>query len=972
MLDSHDEKHSKAHMVERSDTKIQARTLITSHSNPDFDALGSMVAASKLYDNAVLIMPSGNNQTVQKFLHGPHFASAEGNPFAFVNAKDVDFSCVLQVVLVDTRQTDRVPHIAHFLHDLQERNGLNHKGNKVLIDLWDHHPDSDGDIQADAVHVAFWGSTAALLVQNIRKQGIKLSPQEATIIGLGIYDDTGSFTFASTTSHDMEAAAWLMTQGMNLETVAELVRHDFSAEQISVLNMMLESAASHFISGFHVVFTSISLDSYLPDFSALVATMMDMSASDDKNALQHDAQEISAVFALARMGDKVQVVARSRVTEINVQTICAAFGGGGHPYAASASVKNKTLDEVHDTIFRQIHLSKGQENSMAKLMSTPAITVEQHRSIQHAEEIMNRFGLKAVPVVLTNTKLCIGYLEYQIASRAMAHKLGNMPISAYMQRNFHSITRHATLQQVMDIIIEHRQRIVPVVHVANDVEAGGSTDVAALHEQDGNIIGVVTRTDLINAIVDASARKPEMLLSQTRKARNVRPLMQEKLPQHIREVLEHAGRLGDRLGLDVYTVGGFVRDLLLGQPNHDLDIVVEGDGIAFAKIFAQELQGRVREHEAFKTALIIYNDGRAPKGHGTVQIAGEEQRIDVATARLEYYEYPAALPSVELSSIKMDLFRRDFTINALALQLNGPHFGKLVDFFNAQNDIKKGVVRVLHSLSFVEDPTRMMRAIRFEQRYNFSLGQQTLRLMKNALELELIEKLSGARIYHEFNSISKENNAIDCFKRMHELGMLTHIHEKLALTPQKITIMERMDDVLTWYDLLYIDTKPERWLVWLLCLSHGIKHRECLEIAQRLALTPSQTKRFLAIHEYVLSKPIFTQKVYQDEHANLQASVLYTLFTPLDLEGILYAMAMANNENLRKQSSHYLNVLQHIKADIDGHDLRSMGLETGPQYAIILQKIFYTKLDGEAPNRALQLAMARNLIEQVEKSTKTG
>ena len=159
-----------------------------------------------------------------------------------------------------------------------------------------------------------------------------------------------------------------------------------------------------------------------------------------------------------------------------------------------------------------------------------------------------------------------------------------------------------------------------------------------------------------------------------------------------------------------------MRDIMLSRPAiefDDVDLVVEGDGIAFARALAQELGGRVREHRTFMTALVIYTDEN-----------GDEQRVDVATARLEYCEYPAALPTVELSSIKMDLFRRDFTINAMALRLNKAQFGSLVDFFGGQGDIQRKTIRIIHSLSFVEDPTRIIRAVRFEQRYGFHISMQ--------------------------------------------------------------------------------------------------------------------------------------------------------------------------------------------------------------------------------------------------------
>lgn len=913
--------------------EAKATTLITSHINPDFDALASMVAAYKLYPHAILLTPSGNNQSMNKF-----FMLESVSTYPFINAKDCDFSTITKLVLVDTHQADRVPHLTPLLKNMRD-------GQDIEVHVWDHHPASQNDIacKEENKHIESWGSTVSILVHEMQKQGITLHTDEATILGLGLYDDTGSFNFTSTTSHDFYAASWLLMQGMDIEAVASAVRYSLNAEQISALNMLLESATTHIISGTSIVFAQISLDDYLPDFATLVQNMMEM-------------EDIDVIFVLARMADKVQLVARSTLPHINVQHVCVALGGGGHSYAASASIKNKTLEEVRDAIFRQISLTMNHAVSVAKLMSSPAIGIEKHRSMQYAEEVMNRFGLKAVPIFETNSRHCVGYLEYQTATRAMAHKLGYVGISDYMQRTFRTLAPHACLQEVMDIIIEHRQRIIPIAPTPSD-----------------DVIGVVTRTDLINAIVDESARKPDPLVSQRRKTRRIQHLMRERLPHNVYALLEHAGKIGDRLGLSVYTVGGFVRDLLLNRPNLDIDLVVEGDAIAFAKIFAKELQGRVREHTAFKTALIIYNENKGikKKSNASFKEVHAEQRIDVATARLEYYAYPAALPSVELSSIKMDLFRRDFTINALALQLNSKHFGTLVDFFHAQQDIKDGVMRVLHSLSFVEDPTRMMRAVRFEQRYGFRLGQQSLRLIKNALELKLMEKLSGARIFHEFRIMTEENVAVACFRRMDELTMLGTIHKKFTLNPQKNAILERMQDALIWYRMLYRKESPELWLCYLLCLSHDANDEECYDIATRMALNPAQKKLFLQSHEQVACNALFKRHTSHEALVHMAPSALCTLLSPLGLEGILYAMAITDNETLREKSSYYINELQHVRADINGNDLRAMGLASGPLYTQILQRILHAKLDGEAPSRAVQLSMARHLMEEAEKKAKS-
>lgn len=916
--------------------RLSPTSIITSHSNPDFDALASIVAASKLYPDAVLIAPGGQDKSLRNF-----FMESATYLFNFKQARDVDFSQVTQLIVVDTRQRSRISHVAKVLENPQ-----------LQIELWDHHPDSDDDLPATWQRVESWGSTASILIDAIQQRGISLTAEEATILGLGLYEDTGSFTFNSTTVHDLQAAAWLLSQGMELDTINELVSRELSSEQISVLNALLESSTRHIIRGVPVVFAETSMDSFMGDFSTLAHKMMDI-------------ENIKVLVTLARMGDRVQVVARSRLPQVDVGAACKALGGGGHAYAASASVKDKMLQEVRDEMFRQLYLIIHPEFCIADLMSAHVKSVDNTQSVAEAEEIMNHFGFKAIPIVEHGTRRCVGYLEHQTAARAIAHKLGAMNVSEYMQRQFLSVKRTACLKDVMQIIIGHRQRLVPVLAdvptladtpAAEDTNAHADKNAIISNEAiQSDIIGVVTRTDLIKAIVEEPARIPDALLSETIKERTIGSLIREQLPKHITHILQLAGQLGDRNNVSVYVVGGFVRDLLLRRANLDIDLVVEDDGIRFARKLAQELGGRIREHAAFKTAIVIYSDEE-----------GHEQRIDVATARLEYYEYPAALPTVELSSIKMDLFRRDFTINALAVQLNKERFGRLVDFFNAQRDVKERAIRVLHSLSFVEDPTRILRAIRFEQRYAFHIGIQTCKLIKNALELNLIEQLSNKRLAHELDIIFQEQTAVDCIKRMEEMTILHRIHPELSLTPTKTQLLESIEQVLVWYHLLYLPSEVRRSWLFLLGLCTNSKYQEASDVVLRLDFSPSARQRFLSLREKIRKQ---APKIESWLHKKQATSVLCALLDTLELEGILYIMARARNEELRKHVSLYLTTLQHIRLDISGNDILALGLPAGPEYAQILQHIRNERLDGNAPDRPTQLALAQKLVQEIKNVT---
>jgi len=882
--------------------------IITSHSNADYDALASMVAASKLYPGAALIAP-----TVPERHDTHYFADSIAYLFNLKQAKDVDFSNVSTLVVVDTRQPARIPQVASVLEKPD-----------LTIHVYDHHPDTAEDLKAEVKVVKQWGSTTAIIAELLREKEISLSPDEATMLGLGIYEDTGSFSFASTTPHDFTAAAWLREQKMDVEIIKELVRHDLTREQLDALNELLESATTHDVKGIPIVIAQASLDSFLGDFAVLTHKMMDM-------------ENLKVLFATARMGDRVQVVARSKHPDVDVSRICAAFGGGGHSYASSASVKDKTLAEVKAEILALLTSSVNPHMTVGDHMNSPAKTVDADHPLAEAEEIMNRYGLKAVPVVRPHTLFCVGYLEQQTAARAVAHGLGNLPVSEYMQRNVLTVTPESTLFPAMNIILTQRQRLVPVIN--ND-----------------QVVGVLTRTDVVRLLLeDHSLRIPEGdPLSAPTREKNIRSQLENNLPSEYVDLLRLAGKLGDDMGCSVYSVGGFVRDLLMNRPNLDVDLSVEGDGIAFAEALAKKLGGRVRPHHKFKTAVVAFANNQ-----------GEQRHIDVATARLEYYEHPGALPTVELSSIKMDLFRRDFTINALAVQLNAHRFGMLVDPFGAQRDMKEKNLNILHSLSLIEDPTRILRAIRFETRFQFRLGAQTERLVKNALQLKMLGRISPSRLFNELDHIFGEKDAADCLERMNEFGILKTIHPILELAPAKIALLHEVQSVLAWYSRLYAGKEPQRWILFLYALTRNGKHPVVSEVVERLALTQRMKTEFLRLREFVRQAQIALPRWKKDDQS---MSGLFSVLSRVPLEGVLLLMALYHGDDLTKHLSHFLTRLSLEKTDITGEDLKAIGVPPGPLFTEILRRVFAAKLDGKASSREDQLRLAELLLSQNEVS----
>ena len=882
-------------------------TLITCHSNADFDALAAMCAAALIYGPCDVLFPGTQEANLQTFYQELKERPGAAPGCTFLDDRVPDFSKYGRLVAVDTRRRSRLRHVWPLLDNPGTR-----------IEVWDHHPETSDDVHAHVCHAEICGAVTTLLIEEIQKRNIAVPRETATVLGLGIYSDTGSFSFSSVTQRDFAAAGWLLGHGMDINIISEKTAFSMTKEHIRALNALLESAQTYHINGADVVLAEATLDSYLDDFAFLAHKMMEMEKFD-------------ILFAIGRMDDRIQIVARSRSHAVNVGAVCAAFGGGGHAYAASASVRDKTLSEVRDGILTQLYLQEEGEKTARDYMSQPAIGIEEGHTIAEADELMLHFGLKTMPVFAPMTRRCTGLIDSQITQKAIAHGLAGAPLTDYMRRNLKPLPVTATLRDITTVIVGARQRLVPIV-------SGGSS-----------VVGVVSRTDLINIFAQEPGRMNPT--DRAPKSRNMGRTMRDRLPKDVLDILEKAGALGRSRQTPVYVVGGFVRDLLLKTPNHDIDLVVEGDGIGFARAFAGVLGGRVRVHKKFLTSVVIF------PGAG-----GKEERVDVATARLEYYESPAALPTVEHSSIKMDLYRRDFTINALAIRLDCEPMGEIVDFFGGQKDIRDRVIRVLHTLSFVEDPTRCLRAVRFEQRYHFRIGPATEKLIKNDVSLKLLDKLSPSRLFNEFEHICAEETAILCIRRLHELGILQAIHPQLSINPDRKEMLIRTAKVMAWYRLLYIGEEMRPWLVYFLVLCSSLTYAVTLEVFRRLGIPPALKNEVLGCREKARSLRSSLKRLTATP--GFRVSALCAMLRPLPVEFVLYLMADMEVPETRRALSRYITVWRTEKPGVDGSDLKKLGLAPGPAYGVILQRLLEAKLDGTAASPEEQLSLARELTGQ--------
>jgi tRNA nucleotidyltransferase (CCA-adding enzyme) len=868
------------------DNASDGLTVITTHINADFDAFASVLAAKKLYPDALVVFPGSKEKNLRDF-----FVKSMAYMYNIVKVKDVDLDSVKRLVLVDTRQAGRIGIFANLVGRPD-----------VEIHIYDHHPAMPDDITGTFEIAETTGASVTIMTKLLREKDIPITPEEATIMALGLYEDTGSFTFSSTTEDDYLAAAYLLSQGANLNVISNMIVREMSPEQVSLLNEMIQSAGYHTINGIDIVVTSVSTEEYVADFALLVHKFRDM-------------ENLDVIFALANMENRVYMVARSRLAEVDVGEVAMDFGGGGHASAAAATIKGQPLSQVQEQLFRVLTQRINPNRSAKDLMSSPVIQVGPKVTLQKANDILTRYNVNVLVVSESNRPA--GLISRQVIEKGIHHKLDHVPVCEYMTTEFSTVHPEAPLAEIQEKIIENKQRLLPVI-------------------RDEAVVGVITRTDLLNVLVNNTVRVPDSMEEvKDRQApvrqKNIANFMKERLPEDVVALLATIGEVAESLGYHAYAVGGFVRDILLYQENFDIDVVIEGDGIQFAKALSKKLDGRMKAHEKFGTAVVVLQNNK---------------KIDVATARLEYYRSPAAMPTVEMGSIKFDLYRRDFTINTLAIKLNPDHFGTLIDFFGGQRDLKRNVIRVLHNLSFVEDPTRVFRAIRFEQRFGFKIAKLTSGLIENAVKMGFFQEVSGKRLFAELRLILTEEKPVNALRRLHEFKLLRMIHPKIAYNPGLENLLNSVEKVLTWHKLLFLEDSCEKWMVYLLALARSFSQNVVAECCDRLELNERYRKAF--VEQKFKADQCLKWMEFQE---HFRYSILFRKLRNLPTEHLLYMMAGTTREEVRKAISHYFTRLRSVTTILKGRDLQNMGLKPGPIYREILDRLLDARLNGEVKTR---------------------
>jgi len=866
--------------------------ILTTHINADFDGLAAMVAALRLHPEARLFFPGSREESVRRMLESGLVEISE------LKRKDVDPSLLTRVILCDVRQRERIGVVAEWL---EENPG---------IEVWayDHHPPAESDIAVSGGIVdPEAGSTSTVLCEEMERRGISISPTEASLLLLGIYEDTGSLTHATTGPRDLQAALRLLGQGGDLGLVRRFVTRSLSAQHLDILHRMTQRLEVHRIRGHRVGLVEIDLDGYVEELAPLVSRCLEI----------FDLPLLFALFSEAA-NDRVTLIARGAVPGFDLgQALAEVAGGGGHATAAAARLKETTVLEARERLLAFLHRSLPPSARARDLMITPFFELSAATTVDEAKARLNGWRVNAVPVVDPEQQgRVIGVVTRTLLDAAIQHGLGGRPLERVTAPEAVWADPDAPAEEVEEKLLAGRSRFVLV----GDPRAGRP-------------LGLITRMQILRhlhgRLADFEERFDRRAEQQKEKRQKITQLLDRLLPAAFKERVETVARVSREAGVPVYIVGGFVRDLLLERDllreQQDLDLMVEGDGLDFAARLAAALGGRMREHRAFLTAVVVDRDGF---------------HIDVATARSELYRAPAVLPEVQMSALRQDLFRRDFTINTLAIRLGPEPVPELIDYFGGRKDLKDKVLRVLHSLSFIDDPTRVLRAVRLELRLGFHISPETLRLADVALAEGIFEHLSGARLREELEMLLDDPGlALRGIDRLAELGILRVLHPRLELTAAARERLRAARAAADWYLLEGLTDPPVRpWRLMLLALAQDLDATDRGLLADRLLLA-GEDRRLLTDFSGHLAAARRTLSGDPPPHRAAEA------LEPLAGEELLLLLAEADDD-LRAWVRRDLSELRRLRLEIRGADLLAAGIPPGPDIGRALQAARRARLDG--------------------------
>ena len=885
--------------------------LILCHTTADFDALGAAVGLTCLKPGSKIVLTGGAHPPVRDFL------ALHRDEYHLIERRSVNPEQIRSLMVVDTQKRARLGKAAIWfdLPNIQE------------IIVYDHHFGQEGDIPTTQLYLDEVGATTTLMVEELQKNNISLNSAQATVMALGIHVDTGSLTYKQSTARDAFALAWLMEQGANLSVISTYRDPGLSPQLQQLLSQALENLEYVCLRGYTIAWVMIKTDDFVPGLSGLASEIIDLTETD--------AVLLANEYPLSEEDWRLTVIGRTQIPQTNLNSLFQTHGGGGHSQAASFNLRTTDSQPILQELLAELKAQIPHPPIARDLMSSPVRTIRPETTIAEAQRILLRYGHSGLSVV-NNQDLLIGIISRRDLDIALHHGFGHAPVKGYMTSNLKTITPDTSLPEIESLMVTYDIGRLPVLE----------------HRQ---LVGIVTRTDVLRELHQLTIQNLELKTENNSQKLGLNDELEKRLTPQLWQLLNIASQEAEKRGWHLYLVGGAVRDLLLSETeNHtliinDIDLVVDGfhktanvgAGVELAKALQHIYQNaRLEIHGAFQTAALLWHK----------DILLDSLWVDIATARTEFYPYPAANPEVEASSIRQDLYRRDFTINAMALRLTSPRAGELLDFFGGFIDLQNQEIKILHPNSFIEDPTRIYRGVRFAVRLGFSLESETENYIRYAINSGVYNRTSQensktpalqTRLKTELKYILAAPYWQSALELLNNLGALQCIHPTLQLDIE----LNRQLNLLK-HCLRKFDKKQTliNWQIRLEVLIAYLKPEYRGKVAKNLQLADDSISRLEKLSQ-IQSEVIRLLPTFEKPSQTLYLLRKYDLQT-------LILIALQSPRKIRRGIWQYLTNWGNIQPLLNGNDLKQLGYKPSPQYKQMLDDLLIATVDGIIKNEA--------------------
>jgi tRNA nucleotidyltransferase (CCA-adding enzyme) len=905
--------------------------LILCHTTADFDALGAAVGLTRLLPGSKIVLTSGAHPPVRDFL------ALYKDEYSLIERRSVNPKDIRSLTVVDTQSRDRLGKASEWfdLPQLQE------------VIVYDHHQQLS-DIPATQLYLSDVGAVTTLIVEELQKQNITLTPHEATVMALGIHVDTGSLTYDHSTSRDALALAYLMKNGANLAVISEYLEPGLSPQMQQILTQALDNLQSVNIRGHIISWVILKTNGFVPGLSSI--------ASHLRSLTEGDIILLANEYPIANSQEsRLVVIGRSQLKNINLNNLFQPLGGGGHPQAASINLRGVNSQEILNQLIDNLKPQIPYPPTARDLMSSPVRSIRPETTIAEAQRILLRYGHSGLSVVDSNGKLT-GIISRRDLDIALHHGFSHAPVKGYMTTKIKTINPETTLPEIEELMVTYDIGRLPVI-------------------ENSNLTGIVTRTDVLRELHSITNPSPSQIDKQqqlTTQPFSLINQLRSRLTPPLKELLTKASQEAEKRGWHLYVVGGAVRDLLLAEEANgnlmikDIDLVVDGfynsadsgAGVELA-VSIQKMYptAKLEIHGTFQTAALLW--------HKDNQL--DSLALDIATARTEFYPYPAANPEVEASSIRQDLYRRDFTVNAMALRLTSSRglsnidspASPLLDYFGGLLDLQAKQIRVLHANSFIEDPTRIFRGVRFAVRLGFQIEAQTEAYIRYAINSGVYDRTAQenskvpalqTRLKAELKYILQTPYWKQALQLLDNLGALRCIHPTLKLDGALLKQLRLLQRCLTRFDE---QQSLIHWQMRLEALIANISPEYRGKVALNLQLPDDSIKRLEKLHQALIN--------IQNLSPNQNVSSIVKILRKYDeatliLIAVQYRYLSENNKltklGIRRLIWKYLTIWRHIQPILNGNDLKKLGYKPGPNFRLILEDLLAATLDGVINDKA--------------------